>query len=56
MTEQNWKRIFADTMRQQGSRAAAVADDEADFQWAHIPGGDEPDPEEHAIRIARTYQ
>lgn len=56
MTEQNWKRVFADTMHQQGRNAAAVADEEVDYQWAHLPAGDEPDPEDHAMRIARSYQ
>lgn len=56
MTEQNWKRVFADTIRTQGSKASAVADDEADFQWGHLPAGDEPDPEQHAMQIARCCE
>lgn len=56
MDEKDWKRIFIDTMKAQGGHAPAVAEEEAEFQWAHLPSGQEPNPEEHAMRIARSYQ
>lgn len=56
MDEQNRKQVFVDTMKSQGGHAPAVADEEIAYQWAHLPNDHEPDPEEHAMRVARTYQ
>lgn len=56
MDEQDWKRVFVDTMKSQGGHAPAVAEEEAEYQWMHLPAGHEPDPEEHAMRVARSYQ
>ena len=54
MDEQEGKAAFVRKMQSYGRNAAAVADDEAEYQWQHCDT-DTTDPEAQADKVAPAY-